>query len=250
MNPENRASCDDIVRKFEEFHENCMTSADYGVKKFKRPPNRSRTDSSLLVGDGISPEQKRTLQKLVMQGQQIQLTRVTTTEHITMQSVSSFQQYADSQTGSRPHSVVRGSSFSQELLPLLNENQDSRFIESVGTGSQQTTRQSGDGLTKKDLCKLEEDDAIHHCSSEMSRSTERTAKPDTLSVPDGTDDGGSVWTGNTLGTDHNRNRLDGGNPPPGTKYEDMQKGDRQRGRLRNGFSRIWGKLRSVSRIKV
>lgn len=243
MNPDNRASCDNIVRKFKEFHENCITSDDYCVKKLKSLPNRSTTDSSLLVGDGFSPEQMRTLQNHV-----VQLTRVT--EHITMQSVSSLQPYDDSQSGSRPQSVFRGSSFSQGLLPLLNENQDSRFIESVGTRSQQMTRQSGDGLTKKDLDKLEEDVAINHCSSEMSRSTERTTKPGTLSVPDGTDDGVSIWTGNTFGTDHDRNRLDDGKLPPGTKYEDMQQGDRQRGRLRHGFSRIWGKLRSISRINV
>lgn len=255
MNPENRASCDEIVRKFKEFHENCITSDDYCVKKFKKPPTRSRTDSSLLVGDGFSLEQKRTLQNLVNQ-----LTRVTTTEHITMQSVSSLLHYTDSQSGSRPHSVVRGSSFPQENLPWLNEHQDSLFGESVGTGSQQTTRQSGEGLPKNaDLLahheplnsdQPEANDALDRHSSGMSRATERTAKPDTLSLPDGNDDRVSTWTGHTLQTDNDRDRVDDGVLSTGMKDENMQKGNRQGGRLRHGFSRIWGKLRSISRIKV
>lgn len=255
MNPDNRASCDEIVRKFKEFHENCITSDDYCVKKFKKPPTRSRTDSSLLVGDGFSLEQKRTLQNLVNQ-----LTRVTNNEHITTQSMSSLPHYTDSQSGSRPHSVVRGSSFPQENLPWLNEHQDSLFGESVGTGSQQTTRQSGEGLPKNaDLLAHQEplnsdqpeaNDALDRHSSDMSRATELTAKPDTLSVPDGNDDGVSTWTGHTLQTDNNRDRVDDGVLSTGMKDENVQKGNRQGGRLRHGFSRIWGKLRSISRTKV
>lgn len=236
MNPENRASCDDIVRRFEEFHEACKASADYCVKKFKTPPIRSRTDSSLLVGDGISPLQKRMLQKVVMQDQHIQLTRVTTPEHTTLQSVF------DSQSESQPHPVVRGPSFSQEVPSLLDKNKDCPFIKSVGTGSSRRIALNLDQLGVHE--------ALDRNSSDTSRSTERITQPETLNVPDGTDDEGSTWTGNTLRMDHHRNRVEDGKLHSGLNNGNTQQGGRQRHRLRHGFSKFCEKLRSVYRPRV
>lgn len=113
MNPQNRAGCDEIVAKFEELHKLCREDPDYCVGKVKGPPERSRTDSSLLVDAELTPEQSRKLMaSLGMHGdgapQRFQLAATAT---FTYSSVTNLQLHAEVQ--SRPESLV-----SVQSMPL------------------------------------------------------------------------------------------------------------------------------------
>ncbi|KAG8163178.1 hypothetical protein KVR01_007656 [Diaporthe batatas] len=54
MNPQNRANCDTIYKKFEELDRQCRADDDYCVERLKQAPARAQTDMSLVTEIDIS----------------------------------------------------------------------------------------------------------------------------------------------------------------------------------------------------
>lgn len=128
MKPENRATCVDIVNKFAELKQNCDDSADYCVKRLKKGPKRSRTDSSFLipVNVEIRPEDLTALKRgwHLSGTQDVEYTiTATATERIPMEtsSITSLDMFA-AQPATSSHPPIpggRGPSFQLEYLPTM-----------------------------------------------------------------------------------------------------------------------------------
>lgn len=157
MNPQNRAGCDEIVAKFEELHNLCREDPDYCVGRVKGPPERSRTDSSLLVDAELTPEQSEKLMaSLGMHGggapQRFQLAATAT---FTYSSVTNLQLHAEVQ--SRPESLVSVQSLplaraTEWLAPLLQDSSSSKIggDKPSADSAEQKVREPADGSPAAD----------------------------------------------------------------------------------------------------
>lgn len=105
MNPEDRANCDMIFRRFEYLDKMCKENEMYCIKKLKQAPARSRTDTSLIVG--VELELSREEKKEILQSLRIENNdgvHITIEERVGIGSVTGHQSHPEG--GSQPASTL------------------------------------------------------------------------------------------------------------------------------------------------
>lgn len=223
------------------------------VSRGRRSPP-PHPDTSLLrdVEVELQPEEKnRWLRTLGRQNQQVQLT---TTEKSTVQSVTSLQLQVNQQPKTRPSSLARGLSFSQDNLATMGGIPSQYILE--GTQSPPMTHRideeipdSKDPPTDLALIELgvsqkpggQESERVASDLMDRTGSPKGTTRPKKLSAPGRDDDERSFLAGTTRQPDNDGNGSDGTEGSAQAKDGKIEEQGRKLRRVGECLSRVWRK---------